>query len=225
MKTPKITGRVVRATVLTLIATASVIGIVSLFRGYGEFKHELAVMHRVKLTDHRADVEYRLGSPGEVLGPIEKVTGPHSEVWGESRRVFEVDGPKGDQNTIPEGKTISDFDVWSYPGKDVGDLSVEFDKRGKVSELSCLSFADNPFACGLVAGLWITDPEEHVLRLGKPTRVVLDGTTKMMRYDDIGLEVWLTKAKVYSLQIRSPTGGEGAFLSRYLHSLLPAVDP
>lgn len=220
MKFPKIGGRTIRRALIAIVAVCVVVGVVMLVNGYREFKRELTAFRGVRLTETRADVEYRLGVPKAVLGPVVEA-GPPGDGWGQGRRVYTVNGPKSDQNAMPDGKSTSDYDAWVYSDDDSTDESFYFDRAGRVKEVSCVTFGTNMFACGPVAGIWSLDPEEKVLRLGKPSFVKLDNGTKTIRYDDIGLEVWLTKAKVYAIRVMRSKGGEGAILIRYLHTLLP----
>ena len=220
MRFPKVGGRTILRSLLAILVICAIVGVVLLVNDYREFKHELTVFRGVKLADTRGDVEYRLGAPKAVLGPVIEA-GPPDDGWGPARRVYTVNGPEGDQNAMPEGKSTSDYDAWVYSDDNSTDESFYFDAAGKVKEVSCVTFGTHMSACGPVARIWSLDPEAKVLRLGNPSFVKLDHGTKTIRFDDIGLEVWLTKAKVYSIRVMRPKGGEGAILSRYLHTLMP----
>jgi hypothetical protein len=84
-----------------------------------------------------------------------------------------------------------------------------------------VAHGDNIFACGPVAGLWNTDPEEKVLRLGKPTATTLHGLSKTIEFSDVGVSFVLTKGRAYYFTIGRPTGGVVARWRRYLNSLMP----
>ena len=142
-----------------LVAAIVAFNVVS---GYRDFRRELAGMERVRLNDSRDEVMYRLGSPPLVLGPLEP-TVIGGKMVGESRPVLYVSGPKGDQNTMPAGHTTREYQAWVYSPDTLGtDLIVEFDSAGRVESITCTAHGDNLFACGPLAGMWNTDPEEKL---------------------------------------------------------------
>ena len=221
MKLPKITGRAWRKAAIGAAVLVAAITVFNAARGYGDFRRELVGLEGVRLNDSRAEVMYRLGSPPLVLGPPEPdILG--GKVVGQSRPVLYVGGPKGDQNTMPAGRSTNDYQAWVYSRDTLGtDLIVEFDKAGRVQSITCTAQGENLFACGPLAGVRNTDPEEKVLGLGAPSTNSVDGVTKTIEYADIGVRYYLTKGRAYSFTLKRPTGGRWAVLHRYVERLLP----
>ena len=145
-------------------------------------------------TDDRKEVLYRLGSPQNVLGAIEK--GP----WGLSQRVY-TPGSSDPKQAMPPGKTEADFPGWTYSPADDMTITVSFDNSNGVENISCMTGHEN--ACPHLAGVAFGDTEEQVFhKLGRHhARYMLDGVSKTLRYDDLGVEYVLTKDRVYILTL------------------------
>lgn len=218
---PKITRRGWRRVGIAVAVLAVAVTAFGLERGYQAFADQLKGMDRVRLNQSRAEVMYRLGSPSMVLGAPEEIV-IDGKVVGHDRPALYVEGKQGDQNTMPAGRDVKNYTAWVYSPDKLGtDLIVEFDKAGLVEALTCTARGDNIFACGPVAGIWNTDTEEKVLKLGKPTLDSVDGVTKTIEYADIGVRYYLTKGEAYSLTLKRSTGGARAVLNRYIQTLLP----
>ena len=185
---------------------------VYLFREYRDFRHELTVCNSVRLTDSRTDVLYRLGPPTEVLGPVE------SGAYYGFQPLLKVDGPAGDQNAMPSTKKLDDYDGWVYDVAE-GNLTIEFDKIGKVDVLSIYANSTKDSAWGPIAGIRNGDPEESVLSLGTPTSNTIDGSTRVIEFADIGVCFYLVKGRAYMVKLRHPAKGEGALFWAFLHTL------
>jgi len=221
IKFPKISMRRLRqgAGVLTLVIAG--ITAYRLVDGYITFKRNLAGMYRINLNDSRAEVMYRLGSPPSVLGPLEDIV-VDGKVEGTSRRVFLVDGNHNDINTVPRDRTVNDYQAWVYVSDGTSsDLTLEFDKAGRVEEMTCTAHGPSSLACGPLPHVWNGDDEGKVLKLGKPSAMTVDGVTKTIEYADLGVRYYLTKGQAYSFTLMRPKGGSGATLKRYVSTLLP----
>ena len=60
-----------------------------------------------------------------------------------------------------------------------------------------------------------------MLKLGRPSINAVQGVTKTIAYDDIGVSYYLTKGKAYSFTLTRAKGGDGAMVRRFLHTVLP----
>ncbi|MGA2083284.1 MAG: hypothetical protein ABSH53_22130 [Holophaga sp.] len=181
---------------------------------YREFSRELASLGQVFLTDYRADVMYRLGSPDHVLGTVEQAD------WGPTRRVFNLDAPAGDVNHIPEGTKLEEYSSWAYEiAKGKARLDIDFDSKGLVESVGCFCSNEDPSAWGPVAGIRNGDSEEKVLGLGNPTTNIISYNFKTIDYSDIGIRFQLKKGKVYMVTLHHPKKGEWAVFWRFLHTL------
>lgn len=178
---------------------------------------ELTTFEGVKIGDSRAEVLYRKGEPKIVFGPLESasdgVEGPGG--WGSWQHVYYVnpdeDPSENKVNVIPNGKTIDDFDDWSYSTSGLtaaatsGDVAVTFVK-GNVATIRCLNFGGRG-ACSQMVGVEPTTSEEELLRIfGEPSsaKIDKDSGVKTMRFDDVGVEVLLRRGAVYAVEISGP---------------------
>ena len=194
--------------------------VLSTCSGLQQFEKEIGHMGGIRLGDTRSEVLYRLGVPPRVFGD------PHPiEVGGETfqaRTLYWVTDAPQPVNAMPEGSKIEDYSAWTYaPSGDAANFTVEFDAAGRVNLLECTALGGRPFACGPVAGVWNTDSEEKVLRMGRPTRETIDGVTKLMAYDDIGVRFLLTKGRVYRISLVAPGAKPNAAISRYFERRFP----
>ncbi len=183
---------------------------------YREFHHELTVFNNVQLNNLQADVLYRLGTPTNVLSPIER------NDWGEWQTVYTVEGPAGDPTTKPLNTRIEDYNDWAYERANGSSrLEVKFETTGLVKSLGwyCNSDCLDSPGWGPIAGIRSGDSEEKILSLGKPSRNSIEHTTKTIEFDDIGLRFLLTKGRVYGVTRIHPKKGEGAIVWRFLHTL------
>lgn len=205
-------GKLTVAAVCVLIPAALLLAFQKFNAGLNEYCN-------VRVTDDKKEVLYRLGYPPFVLGEPERIAGSDG-FW---QPVFDTDAGVEPKAAMPAGKRINDFDGWGYHLGPAASINLEFDHRtGKVKSISCTDFGKMPpYACTPLSGIAVGDTEEHVQdKLGKPTRHKLDGVSKTIRYDDLGVEFILAKGKVYMLTILSERAGALAILSRYLRTLL-----
>jgi hypothetical protein len=193
---------------------------VSTCSGLREFEAEISEMEGISLGDSRDEVLYRLGVPPRVLADPSSI-----EMDGKTinvRTLYWTSGAPAPVNAMPMGKRISDFSGWSYSrSRGEAAFEVEFDRSGRVIALECTAKGGTPYACGPVAGIRNTDTEETVRRMGRPTREELDGVTKLMAYDDIGVQFLLTKGRVYRITLAAPGAQPNAAVGRFLERRFP----
>jgi hypothetical protein len=146
----------------------------------------------VNLGMRMNEVVYVLGSPTTVDEPPDKDTR-----WAKVDKVEE----------LAKDKTIQDFFAWSYGDTD-GDenkarIDVEFSlKTKKVTSIGCYSSGQY---CHSVNGITVGTTEDEVTeKLGKPTAVMLNEATKTLRYDELHMEISLTKKAVYMIKVVDP---------------------
>ena len=165
------------------------------------FKNQLAVVKGIRIGASRDEVKYRLGFPLSVLGPVKR---EDTDFKG-GRWVYTVSGPDNDLNKMPATTKVEDYSEWVYEEASSNvRLTVEFNKSCLIASINLYSDNDKPFGWGPIAGLYSGDSEDKLLRLGAPSRQNLDGFTKTLEYRDIGIEVWLTKGRAYSITIKEP---------------------
>jgi hypothetical protein len=194
------------------------------FHNSQKFMDGLKTYSNVYITDTKADVLYRLGYPPIVMGDPVKLAGMTRYV----NRVYYTKANADPNNSMPTGKHVEDFDEWAYPMGDQshGNISTEvrFDhSTSNVIDISCVETVDTlSHPCKSLAGINVGDTEEIVLqRFGPPYRSTIDGVAKTIRYDDLGIEVVLTRGKVYTLTLLNERANAVTILKRYLQSLLP----
>jgi hypothetical protein len=192
-------------------------------RGFRHFCSDLQKYCNIRSTDNRSEVLYRLGFPPAVLDDSQK------DSLYPGRRSYKTNRDAAAQdpdNAMPVGKTVADFYEWSYPLRDATDaranMYVDFDRATKIVEhIDCVDFTDVQHLCGPLAGIGVGDTEEHVKeRLGKPDRYQLDGATKTLSYDGVGIEYRLTKGRVYYLRLsRTESRNPIQLLNLYLRDV------
>ncbi len=210
--------------IVGLLLLAAGAGLVFFGLGFYQFNKEAQKYCGVRTTDDRSEVLYRLGYPSAVLDDSQK------NFKYPGRRSYEVnrkDAAEDPDKVIPAGKTVSDYYEWSYLLKSGSNSSanvyVDFDRTTKaVENIDCVDFSDLQHLCPALLGVVVGDPEERVRdKLGRPDRNELDGVTKTMSYDSVGVEFKLTKGSVYYLRlVRSNKRSQIQVLIVYLRSLL-----
>lgn len=147
----------------------------------------------IKLGDSPQQVRYVLGQPVEYLVTKEEVGNP----WSKFPRVVK---PEEDQ----DGSLLSQSKTWQYPTRRDTRIDVEFDKPGGiVVSVSC--YSDSIYSCPEVLGLRDgTDEDEVLEHLGAPTTEELRGASKVMRFNNLNLTLYLVKKKVYMVEVSLP---------------------
>ena len=116
--------------------------------------------------------------------------------------VYTVSAPTNDVNRMPPTTKVEDYNEWVY--EEVSGnvrLTIECNKAGLVESLDLYSDIDKPHGWGPVAGLYSGDSEEKVLRFGLPSKQHLDGVTKTIEYEELGLKITLTRGKAYRVRL------------------------
>jgi hypothetical protein len=138
------------------------------------------------------EVMYVKGYPPVVLA--EEVNDP---AWKGFFSVIET-------KSLENGKSVKDYRNWSYNAVE-SNLNVAFnDSMTAVTAIQCYS-SDMLARCPELVGVRDGAIERDVLRrLGKPSQSKIEGVTKSMTYDDLGIKLWLEKEQVYMLEISVP---------------------
>lgn len=202
--------------VLTALAVVT-----SIYSDFRQFKSEIDQLDGIRIKDGRSQVLYLLGVPPRVLAEPEPIE-VNGEEWRDAQIVYWVDDPPDPVNAMPQSTRIENYSTWQYDRTiNNVDLTIDFDSQGRVTGVSCTALDAPPFACGPVAGIYNTDTEEEVLRIGRPTRESIDGVTKTMTYDDLGVFFQLNKGMVYRVGLTATGAKPQATVRRYFERLLP----
>ena len=166
------------------------------------------------------EIKYALGHPPFVLSPETH----DAEFDGYFQHVYQTDG-KDPKNAMPAGKKVEDFLYWAYEEADRR-IDLAFDPNTKrVSEIGCYVDSTAPGGksgyCAALFGIDSNSTEASVsATLGTPDAEKFSGPSKSLRYKSLGLEVTLSKRRVYMLRKTDLAGSSVRwFLS---HRLLPA---
>jgi hypothetical protein len=224
-------GSVMKKRYAFVVAVALVLvgmSLVVLLAGFHNFRRQLERYANVPIQGNKAEVLYRLGYPPEVLGETKK---DENGVW---QRVYQTDPKVDPKNAMPEDKKVQDYDGWVYPinGDGTRSVTVDFDARSSnVETVTCMDDFSGPpppksfvldSPCAPLLGVVINATEEEVVRrLGRNYRYQLNGVTKNLLYKDVGVEVVLTKGRVYMLKLHRARGDDGAVFKRYARTLIP----
>jgi hypothetical protein len=192
--------------------------------GFRRFEQGLESYCDVPIERDRAETMYRLGAPPFVLDAGD----PKSEYYGLGLALYSTEANgDGSLPSMPDGKRIDDFDVWGYSrhGKsETVTVNVTFDHvTHGVSEVSCFDMSDDPdstASCPPLLGVLMGMNEEAVVnRFGQGARSQLDGPSKTISYEDLGLEIVLSKNRVYGLKLLRTRGTKFDLMRRYVHTL------
>jgi hypothetical protein len=156
----------------------------------------------VDISDGKSEVEYKLGVPPNVVGPVDE----SQSGWRRAAPVYDVSAdPSKDTNAMPHGRDFVSFDEWSYsvPSDPGGHLSIMFDpETKKVREIGCFSSSVTRGSCNGAAGVNVGDNEADVKsNLGAPMSEELSGVSKSLTYSKLNVKLYLTKQKVYMIEI------------------------
>jgi hypothetical protein len=135
------------------------------------------------------EVKYAIGFPDAVLES-------EIETTGEFKGFQKITASKDLKD-----KKVEDYSEWNF-GRSFGYVQTTFDaKNKKLIVVECFS-RDRGGACPAIYGIKDGDTEQSVLqRLSTPEKSQLDGVTKKMYYERIGVFLFLTKMQVYLLGI------------------------
>lgn len=135
---------------------------------------------------------YRRGNPTSVLG--EAINDKGMEGF---RAIIATD-------SIEKGKSIRDYDEWTYTEGNTN-LYITFNKeRTVVVSIKCYASAPSG-RCPTIENINDGDTEASVIRrFGPPDNSKLSGVTKALYYSKIGVSFNLEKQHVYMLGISDP---------------------
>lgn len=207
--------KLTKFTAVVLTTLAVLIGIGMLFVGFENFLNSLTGYYKVRRTDSKDELLYRLGPP-EYVWSKPSYNNADYDISGQ---LF-TDTNKHPKDSIPANKTPVDYDQWVYKDPNVPwqDFTVDFDSAtGKVASITC-----DGFNCQPIAGIEGSDTEEQILRkLGKPSMTKLDNGTKWISYDDLGVRFELRGAEECGVIVfgDGPRRSFAGFL-RYLRTFL-----
>ncbi|TRC72038.1 hypothetical protein FJV83_31430 [Mesorhizobium sp. WSM4307] len=194
-----------------VLAIAAAIGLFSWLgfevSEYRDFVRDLNAYQGVKLGDSMDEIKYALGYPPFVLAPPEAGTSDKPEPDFHFLLMYQTDG-NDPKNAMPNGKKVEDFSDWQYVERDHR-IDLSFDPTSKrISGIGCYSDSSvNGQRCPSLFGIDSNTYEDEVLaKLGMPNAEKLSGASKSFRYDAIGLEVTLSKRRVYMLNKTNPAG-------------------
>jgi hypothetical protein len=186
---------------LILIVVGILVGVGT---GFYQFGKSLDKYCGVRTSYDRSEVLYRLGYPPAVLDDSQKNSKyPGRRSYETNRKVTSEDPDK----MMPAGKAVSDYFEWSYPLRTANNSSanvyIDFDRATRgIENIDCVDFTEMQHVCPALAGVLVGDSEDRVRdKLGRPDRYDLDGVTKTMSYDSMGVEFKLTKGNVYYLRL------------------------
>jgi hypothetical protein len=179
--------------------------LIAFYLGYEEFQRYqrdkprlLAEYAGLKLGESQEHVKYVLGNPPEfmVFGTKDPNNGNR-----EGPRVIQTN----DKN---EGHLISQSDVWFYPDQQTT-KTIDFDKPGGViTSITCIT--QTTYGCPAIFGIRYGTEEDRVFEhLGKPDAEVFRDSVKVLRYNRYNMTLYLTKKKVYMLEVTASSKALG----------------
>lgn len=180
---------------------------------YQNYRTDLNSYMGLKIGASREEAIYVFGYPDQVIGDGE--INPSPELEGEWARMYDVTG-NDPVNAMPKGKTINDYDEWSF-NKDGYRVEVEFDKRqNKVETISCMA-DDGEGVCPGIMGIVTGDDEDAITnQLGKADLFQYVGTSKSYRWLGLGIDVSLVERKAYMVKKHAAKGASASWLLNHI---------
>ncbi|MDB6121838.1 MAG: hypothetical protein JWQ71_831, partial [Pedosphaera sp.] len=195
---------------LLVLALGLIVYAVNISIRYHAFSNQLNAAQGISIGDSREEVKYRLGFPKEVIS---------NEEYKGFNWVYTVNAPTNDVNRMPQATKVEDYNEWIYEEASSNvRLTVEFNKSNLVESLNLYSRDYVSFGWRSVAGLSSGDSEDKVRRLGAPSHQILNGVSKTIEYDDLGIAVTLSKGRAYMISIKGPQKKAAVFW-RFVHTL------
>lgn len=200
-----------RKRVLAVVALIALVGIV-LFavivkeRQRKEREQQLSSYYGVKPGMSKSEVGYTLGYPSSVQGPLRP--DPSRNDWQISDEIKLKGGDvEGAKAPLPGG-ALQKYDDWNYNiGPD--QIIVVFDaKSKKATSIYCRQMSNVARAskCQPILGLMVGSSEDDVrAALGVPDHQRITSVFKSMTYSRAGVELLLTKRRVYLVRKIVPT--------------------
>jgi hypothetical protein len=181
-------------TIIAVLALSSSL----LFHHYFLFTQSLKNFNGIYRWASRSEVLYRLGIPDRVIESPK-----YDSSFGDYlSRVYDVNGPLGDINSLPKGMGYKDYNEWVYEKTDgYSRMSIVFDTNQLAKSLIWYNNGDCETAWRPVGRIVCGDSEEDILEdLGDPDSSRIKDVSKTMNYVDIGITFTLTKGKVYMIE-------------------------
>ncbi|HEY1562942.1 MAG TPA: hypothetical protein VGF71_18925 [Caulobacteraceae bacterium] len=201
-------------------------------RAFKRFSDATNEYEGVKLGSSRDEVGYRLGPPPMVFAPKPK-SWPKANApanWDPFQAIYHVGVPAWASSTgtevrsdLPAGTSANDYDQWSWDVPNAGSSNIvaDFDRRKNLIGLHCFDFSDTHKACPDHLGVAVGMTEEAVIAaLGMPDKSNIESAdeVKTLTYQDVGMDVLLTRGRVYGIEIEQHAGGMRLFRRFVRHS-------
>jgi hypothetical protein len=172
-----------------LVVAAALIGILHFWDEIPALVSSQIEYASIRLGMTPDEVIYVNGYPSAVLGD-----NTHTDESGIWQQVIEV-------KDLEKGKRVQDYGEWAY-NTEKSRVRITFNEaKNAVIVIECYS-EDRLSRCPPIAGVTDGDTEKKVIRrLGNPDTARIEGVTKFMTYDKLGIFLWLAQERVYMLGI------------------------
>jgi hypothetical protein len=175
------------------IALASLIFLTAIYAIYNFVKNlptKITTYQNISLGMDMGEVMYNLGYPEAVLYKEKNSAG---FLWNATKQNI-ADNPAG----------VKGFNYWEYEAKD-NRIDVEFNPAThKVESIGCYVNAETFITLGTcsVNGIQALETEDMILaKLGKPSKVEINGVTKTLYYQQYNMKIDLAKRYAYYIVI------------------------
>lgn len=154
--------------------------------------YQITKYAEISIGDSREEVLYALGEPPEFIE-----TKPSNNVENQFKEFNLIAQSNDYYEETPKFKKSKE---WLYTEGERR-IDIAFDmSNGRVKSIAC--YSGRTYLCPYIFGIHDGSREEDVLsHLGKPTSEKIDGITKVIRYSQYNLTLYLTKRQVYMLKV------------------------
>jgi hypothetical protein len=196
--------------VVALVALVALAGLVIFAvvqrRESKDREQQLTSYYGVKLGSSKNEVGYALGYPAEVQGPFGPDPKGGKYPVSNSLKLTKNGEVEGTPPSLPPGSALEEYDEWHYSfGPDR--VTVGFDPASRTAiSVTCTKWkGDSGSKCRPILGVSTGSLEADVVSaLGPPETQKLTYIWKNIAYQSLGLNLMLTKGKVYSMSKTLP---------------------
>ena len=194
------------AAVVALVAAAVLAVVITIKVRRDQRKQQLVSYYDVRIGASKKEVGYRLGYPASVQGPYRP--DPSHKNWqlSDELKVTSNGDLEGQPSEPPGGSALKQFDEWHYDFRP-DRVTVDFDPETKMAtSVLCEEWQkDRKSKCKPILGITVGSTEEDVVsKLGPPAKQDITEVFKSMSYPEEGIELMLTKGRVYLVRKVAP---------------------
>jgi hypothetical protein len=190
-----ITGLKRTGLIVALLAALLCVGLFSANSDYRSFQRELTGYLGLQIGASMEETRYVFDEPTSVLEQPK-----YDKNFKDYLQLTLTVKGQDPKLTMPTNKSIMDYFGWAFDDQNRR-IDVTFDSKTRLVTASAAT------ACPALFGIKPLMTEDEVRRtIGREDRSKFTGISKDLRYDRLGLDIYLTKKRVYYIKKNAPSG-------------------